>query len=586
MKTNKNKDTNQNKSKSGNENLDKTHHLNPNSPNEKDDLDSRLDEIKKLASDFYVEDESQKEDDNATQTEFDQDADSSLGDDYLDRLNDIQIDKDYVTVISSGDDIDTRLDRINQDQENIDPNTKVEITPKKPTEISALPAPVVDHQKKPPIIIKKKSISIDHIEKEAEEIMEQNRTNEDFVDRIQSALNEDEQVPPPAPKSESENVFKTFDKDLDDSEIIQEIEQEIVNAEKAVNPFIEEIISEDSDDFLTNLNKITIPEEELTKNNDKNRLENMSESELSLSSSSWKDLLDSMDDEDLSENQKVFNFDEEQPFEAFLQESDSLESEEKSTIPMLGDGQEIEHDVQVDSGDFAFISSLENDGLNDTEDESVESLRKSFNEEFDQSAFDEEIEKKTKKKWLPTKLDSFSNWIKSLSLAEKILIILSFLISLAVIISIILVITQWSINNRQLASPPPAIQTTDQDIIYPTGLQLPGGWFFFLQRGEIQDNKWEPQNAEWLANTKLRRVVAIPWSNQSEEVVKSLTFEDEISIYMNNNDIIVYQVEDVLQISRDNVRILSDTEPSLVVILFREDNEDRWSIIAKPKSVE
>lgn len=579
----KNKDTDEKKSKPENDNLDKTQQLNSNAPKESDDLDSRLDEIKKLASDFYVEDESQTADDNANQIESEPGADDSSADDYIDRLNDIQIDKDYVSVISSGDDIDTRLDRINQDQENIDANKKVEITPKKPAEISALPAPAVDPQKKPPIIIKKKTISIDNIEKEAEAIMEQNRTNEDFVDRIQSALNEDEQVLPPVSKSESENVFKTFDKDLDDSEIIQELEQEIVNAEKAVNPFIEEINSEDSDDFLTNLDKITTPEEVLTKNNDKNRLENMPESELSLSTSSWEDLLDSMDDEDLVEDQKVFNFDEEQPFETFLQESGPFESEEKSTIPMLGDGQEIEYDGQVDGGDFAFISSLENDGLNELEDESVESLRKSFNEEFDQSAFDEEIEKKSKKKWLPTKLDTFSNWIKSLSLAEKILIILSFLVSLAVIISIFLVITQWSMNSRQIASPPPAIQATDQDIIYPTGLQLPGGWFFFLQRGEIQDNKWEPQNAEWLANTKLRRVVAIPWSNQSEEVVKSLTFEDEISIYMNNNDIIVYQVEDVVQISRDNVRILSDTEPSLVVILFREDNEDRWSIIAKPK---
>jgi len=68
--------------------------------------------------------------------------------------------------------------------------------------------------------------------------------------------------------------------------------------------------------------------------------------------------------------------------------------------------------------------------------------------------------------------------------------------------------------------------------------------------------------------------------------VQSLTTQDEISIYMNNNDIIVYQVEEVIQISRENVRILSDTEPSLVVILFREDNEDRWTIIAKPKPAE
>ena len=51
---------------------------------------------------------------------------------------------------------------------------------------------------------------------------------------------------------------------------------------------------------------------------------------------------------------------------------------------------------------------------------------------------------------------------------------------------------------------------------------------------------------------------------------------------MNNNDVITYQVEEVMQISRDNVRILSDTEPSLVVILFREDDQERWAVIAKP----
>ena len=112
---------------------------------------------------------------------------------------------------------------------------------------------------------------------------------------------------------------------------------------------------------------------------------------------------------------------------------------------------------------------------------------------------------------------------------------------------------------------------------------MPGGWFFFLEKGEIEDNRWEPVNAEWLANTKLRRVVAIPWSNQSEAVIESLTNQHEINLFMNNNDVITYQVEEVLQISRDNVRILSDTEPSLVVILFREDDQDRWAVIAKPK---
>ena len=585
MKNNKKRDNNQKKNISDDENLDMNQQSNPNLSNDNNDLDSRLDEIKKLASD-YTEDAKTDFETDANRTESVSVEDDSLGEDYLDRLNDLQVEKDYVSVITSGKNSTTRFDQINSDQEDTDKNNKVEITKKSLVEISALPAPVADPKKKPPIIIKKKSISIDHIEKEAENIMEQNQMNEDFVNRTQSSLNKDEQKFSPTSTPESEMVFKTFDKDLDDKEIIQEIEQEILNAEKAVNPFLEEINSEDSDDFLKNLDKITIPEEELAKINNKNQIDDPSESELMLSSSSWKDLLESMDDDGLSENQKVFNFEETQPFEAFLHEIDSPDSEEKTTVPMLGNGLDIDPDTQLDNEDLAFISSLKNDEMNTEEVESVDSLRKSYNEEFDQSAFDEEIEKSTQKKWLPRKIEVFNNWVKSLSLAEKILIFLSFIVSLAVIVAIVLVITQWNIKNDTAAIPPPAMEATDQDIIYPTGLQLPGGWFFFLQRGEIHDNKWEPQNAEWLANTKLRKVIAIPWSNQSEAVIQSLTPEDEISIFMNNNDVIVYQVEDVLQIARDNVRILSDTEPSLVVILFREDNEARWTIIAKPKPIE
>lgn len=585
MKNNKKKDTNQKKNTSDDENLDINQQINPNLSNDNNDLESSLDEIKKLASD-YTEDGKSDFESNANQSESISDQDNSLRDDYLDRLNDIQDEKDYVSVIASNQNLTKRLDQINPDQEDIDKNYKVEIAKKAPPEISALPAPVVDPKKKTPIVIKKKSISIDHIEKEAENIMEQNQMNEDFVNRTQSSLNEDElDISPPSP-SESDKVFKTFDKDLDDKEIIQEIEQEILNAEKAVNPFLKEINSEDNDEFLTNLDKITIPEEELAKINNKNQTDDPSESELMLSSSSWKDLLESMEDDGLSEDQKVFNFDGPQPFETFLHEIDSPDSEEKTTVPMLGNGLDIEQNTQIDNESLAFISFLKNDEMTTEDVESVDSLRKSYNDEFDQSAFDEEIEKRIQKKWLPRIIEGFNNWVKSLSLAEKILIFLSFIVSLAVIVAIILVITQWNIKNDEVASPPPAMEATDQDIIYPTGLQLPGGWFFFLQRGEIQDNKWEPQNAEWLANTKLRKVIAIPWSNQSEAVIQSLTPEDEISIFMNNNDVIVYQVEDVLQIARDNVRILSDTEPSLVVILFREDNEARWTIIAKPKSIE
>ncbi|MBE0685627.1 MAG: hypothetical protein IH585_06470 [Anaerolineaceae bacterium] len=546
------------------------------------DHESRLNDIKKLASDFSMEDEPLEGENLNSETDSLDD-----GEDYLDRLSDIQIEKPFVSDVDSETEIDSRMNQISQDPEKTNQTSKEEIKKTSPGPFTALPEFKDLDELRKQAINKKGPISIEDIEQDAEEMMEQSQSNEDFLERVKSSLSEDVDKSEEPSSIESANVFTSYDHELDDSELIQELEQEIVNADKASNPFIEGQDTIESDDFLSNLDKITIPEVELDQNeNELDQLEEMVESELMLSSSSWKDLLDSTDDDSQLEGEKPFDLDQEQSFDEFLQDIDSLESDEKSTYPLLGEGTDEDGNTTEESADLESDSSSENDGDIDQDEESVESLRKSFIDEFDQSAFDEELEKRSKKKWLPRNIEALSKWFKSLSIAEKILIILSFFISLAVIVSIILVITQWSINNRKIASPPPAIQATDQDLIYPTGLQLPGGWFFFLQRGEIQDNKWEPQNAEWLANTKLRRVIAIPWSNQSEAVVKSLTSQDEISIYMNNNDIIVYQVEEVLQISRENVRILSDTEPSLVVILFREDNEDRWTIFAKPKPTE
>ena len=546
------------------------------------DLESRLDDIKKLASDFSMEDEPLGEESLDTETDSHDNEE-----DYLDRISDIQAEKPFLSDVNTEIEIDSRLNQINEDQEQTIQKDKEEIKKLSPAPFTPTSGFKDLDDLRPQINNKKDPISIEDIEQDAVEIMEQSQSNEDFVARVKSSLEEDSDKQVEPTTSESTNVFTSYDHELDDSELIQELEQEIINADKASNPFIEGQDSMESDDFLANLDKITIPEVELEQNqNDLEQLEELVESELMLSSSSWKDLLESTDDDNKIEGQKPFDFDQEQSFDEFLQEIDSSDSKEKSIYPLLGEGLDAEGNSTEENSDLESGLSSEEDTGNEEEDESVDSLRKSFIDEFDQTAYDEELEMRSKKKWLPRNIETFSKWFKSLSIPEKILISLSFIISLAVIVSIILVVTQWSINNRKIASPPPAIEATDQDLIYPTGLQLPGGWFFFLQRGEIQDNKWEPLNAEWLANTKLRRVIAIPWSNQSEAVVQSLTTQDEISIYMNNNDIIVYQVEEVLQLPRENVRILSDTEPSLVVILFREDNEDRWTIIAKPKPAE
>ncbi len=543
------------------------------------DLDSQLDDIKKLASDFSMDDE----EDVAPFSEESENDETEMNADYLDRLSDIGHNE---TPFISEDEVEIgdRLVQISQDQPEPSVTPGNEIDQK-----SEIPALIPDDlpkkvEKKEVAPRKKPKESIDDIEQDSETIMSQSQSNEEFVSSLKSSL-EDDEVLAKSLEAEpgSETVFTTEDRELDDSEVIQELENEINNADKATNPFIADEETYESDDFLTNLDKLTIPETNVNfPSSDTGHTQDIKENDHQISSSSWKDLIDSTDDDNESKGGQVFDFESEPSFDDILGSVEGTESPDSSGFRLIGD-------QSTSSSDG--LNSLEDEsstetGKDDVEGQSVDTLRRSFIDEFDQAAQDQENEDQSKKKWLPRTLEALNKWFKSLSLAEKILIFLSFIIGIAVIVSIVLVVTQWSLNNSKIATPPSAIEAADTDLIYPTGLQLPGGWFFFLERGEVVNNRWEPQNAEWLANTKLRRVVAIPWSNQSEEVVRSLTTNDEISIFMNNNDVVVYQVEEVMQIARDNVRILSDTEPSLVVILFREDSEDRWTVIAKPKPVD
>jgi hypothetical protein len=565
MKKNKDKD---NKNKESEEKINKSN-LDSSSDEEKNsnELDNRLDDIKKLADDFSMSDEPNE---NEESIEINDSSETkSSEEDFLDRLDDLVSE----STSSESTTIDNRFEK-DEEKHN------------KETEPEQIDNDLINDSKTSPFITPSDfETSVEDKLSEDEEKTSQDLSNEEFLARLTNSLEEDPDFKSMTSKqSGKEVVFKTYDHELDDSELIEDLEHEIENADKAVNPFRDDQEPSKEDDFISNLDSLDT--EEYTFNGSGNKIDPSKEIEEEgsmLSSSSWKDLLESTDENTGEEN--AFDFENEDSFEDFLQKIDTNEQEEDVfAVPLLPEDladQAAEGLDQLITADES-LADYESDLLEENP-ESVDSLRRSFIDEFDQTAWNEELENLNKKKWLPRTIENFTTWFKSLNFVEKTLILLSFLISLAVLVSIFLVVTQWSVNNRKVASPPPSIEASDADLIYPTGLQLPGGWFFFLERGEIKDNKWEPVSAEWLANTKLRRVIAIPWSNQSESVIQSLSSEDEISIYMNNNDISVYQVEEVLQISRDNVRILSDTEPSLVVILFREDNEDRWAVIAKPK---
>ena len=412
------------------------------------------------------------------------------------------------------------------------------------------------------------------------------RSNETFIKEITESLENDQYL-----KIQKELIDSVEEKilpeDTTNIDYVAEIESEIENAENATNPFKGDSVTEKDSDFISKLEEL-FPEnyhhESITK--PLLNFDEIQDNENSLSKESWQNVIKateelSMPDQSSSYllNQAPVTNDYDLPqidneWESTFSKNESDEFRESSESSQL-------NYVNSATGKPDIQSSYEISET-DENDESVDVLRRSFIEEFEQTPWVPDEEPIKEKSWLKTKFISIKNWINSLNAAEKILLAMSTIISLAVIVAIGLVIFNWQSTKVVETTPPEIIDSTGIDLVYPTGLQLPGGWFFFLQEGKLINNKWDPQTAEWLPTSTIRRVVAIPWSRQAEAVVQTLQTGDEVRLFMNNNDILNYYVENVTQIDRENVEILTDTEPSLAVILFKSDDSDRWVVIAKP----
>ena len=401
--------------------------------------------------------------------------------------------------------------------------------------------------------------------------------NEEFAKEVKASLLNDEFSEDELKEPESLSNSNQYEQDLDGSELVADIEQEINRATHAVNPFNnEDFDTETNSEFISQLNEIFSDDDKnLPEMKSSSDFEDLPDNGLSLSSESWLEVIDAT--KEVDDSLPASNL--------LLNSNDS-----KNDVGPFFDDQWTEEQIpglseeNIESRPDADEAIEENLITDDEQDESLSTLRQSFIEDFEQSPWPDEEENKDEINagWFKRHWISLKNWGKSLNTAERILIFISSIISIAVIVAIVLVSIEWR-SIRQNESPPPQpIEMSDPSLVYPTGIQLPGGWFFYLSPGEIKNNKWNPQTAEWLQNTTVRRVAAIPWSRQAEAVIQSLSVGDEINLYMNNNDINTYYVEETKLVERDNVKIFTDTEPSLAVILFKSDNSDRWVVIAKP----
>ncbi|MBE0699583.1 MAG: hypothetical protein IH586_21880, partial [Anaerolineaceae bacterium] len=175
---------------------------------------------------------------------------------------------------------------------------------------------------------------------------------------------------------------------------------------------------------------------------------------------------------------------------------------------------------------------------------------------------------------------NLKEWLATRTILQKIILVEMILVVLGLVTAVPFF---FYLLMRGPQSPAIAPNELAANLPYPAGLTLPGGWHFQLGRSTMVNNQWKPVQSEWLEGTELRRVVALPWNRQTEAVVLSFKPGDEIAVDLSNADTIKYSVERVEQISIEDTSIYSDLTPSLVIILYADENTDqaRWVVFCK-----
>jgi hypothetical protein len=156
------------------------------------------------------------------------------------------------------------------------------------------------------------------------------------------------------------------------------------------------------------------------------------------------------------------------------------------------------------------------------------------------------------------------------------------LVGSLIVIAATVVLGLGALSITAMLPEPPPPTATPSNIPYPISISLPGGWVFPLNRGSVVNGKWDPPRAEWLAGTEISRWVALPWNEQLEAVIRTLKLDDPITVFMSNNDSLVYKVKSIEQVPVDNISTLASKEPSLLLVLSKQDSDTRWVVSAVP----
>ena len=204
-----------------------------------------------------------------------------------------------------------------------------------------------------------------------------------------------------------------------------------------------------------------------------------------------------------------------------------------------------------------------------------EKVREIALQEYDETVVEPVVERK-----VPLR-EEIRKTIREAKPLEKVLIFTVFILTVgALLFSGIYII----VTSIPFPTPEPTVVVNLEDMVYPTHLNLPGGWGFDLDQGRVEEGQWSPQGAEWLIGTEVSLWVALPWSLQLEAVLRTLKSGDHIELIMSNLDRLEYKVYSIQEMTMEEIQAVDTKKPSLLIILFQEegDSNTHWVVTAVP----
>lgn len=112
----------------------------------------------------------------------------------------------------------------------------------------------------------------------------------------------------------------------------------------------------------------------------------------------------------------------------------------------------------------------------------------------------------------------------------------------------------------------------------PASIEI-AGLTYVLGTGQIKNGVWQPQAAEWLSGSDLRRVIAIPYDHQTVDILTSVPPGTKAFVRLRSGEIVEYKIEGTYRVQRQQIEILAEKKPSMVIILSGEDSIERTIIV-------